>query len=252
MTEKKEEKIKEKKVKINELKEENAADIETIDKNSDNDFNDFEGRLRDEEKRITENKKPPSGLNMADFGKETKELSGFDMSEYNTPEEEIEVTEKIITSIPVEKPDKQLFARVHSEMVAEVDIVYFAAEKGRAYLIHKTAIQYVIGFVSKVKLYPYITLKDNLGLLPITQPKPGKKMQEWHLSREKMVVIGRKDWIQMKPKSEGAGYDAIKAKKKHDNPEWPDLTLTEILEIAFMDYIIRDKNHPVVKALQGA
>jgi len=275
MAEKAEKIKKEKPTKINELKKADDNNIETIDKNSDNDFDDFEDELEDDEDKenkilkssdtleqktgqvIVTKKKIPlekKGLDIKDFGKQDtqkKGLSGFNMSDYNTPEEEIEVTEIIITAIPPERPDKQTFIRAHPTMSAVVDVVVYEAENKRKYLVHKNAIPYVSAHMKKMQLYPVISLKGNIWLFPVTLPKPGKKMNDWSVSREKIIFQARKQWIQCVPKSEGAGYDAVVALKKHREPEWPELTMPEYLEIAFDGYIIQDKDHPVVKALRG-
>jgi len=198
---------------------------------------------------------PPSkGLDMKTFGEQQtqkKELSGFDMEDYNTPEEEIQATETIITAINVGRPDNQMFFMTHPVMFTEVNVIEYTEEKGKVYLVHKDAIPYVAGYTKKMKLYPIMSLKGNIWLFPVTQPKPGKKMHEWHASREKVIFHARKHWVQCKPKSEGTGYDAIVALKKHEAPEWPELTMPELLEIAFDGYIIKDKDHPVIKSLRG-
>jgi len=206
------------------------------------------------EEKKSKNSPSSNGLDMKAFSEQQtqkKELSGFNMSDYNTPEEEIQATETIITAIPVGRPDKQMFFMTHPDMFVEVNVIEYAEEKGRIYLVHKDAIPYVAGYTKKMKLYPIMSLKGNIWLFPVTQPKPGKKILDWHASREKVIFQSRKQWVQCKPKSEGAGYDAIVALKKHDKPEWPELTMPELLEIAFDGYIIQDKNHPVIKSLRG-
>jgi hypothetical protein len=46
-------------------------------------------------------------------------------------------------------------------------------------------------------------------------------------------------------------YEIFEAMGKLPEPEWPDLTFEQILEIAFRDRFISDLNHPVLRRLRG-
>jgi hypothetical protein len=47
------------------------------------------------------------------------------------------------------------------------------------------------------------------------------------------------------------GYRIYQAEGALTEPEWPDRTLNEILEIAFRDRIVDSEHHPVVRRLRG-
>jgi hypothetical protein len=47
------------------------------------------------------------------------------------------------------------------------------------------------------------------------------------------------------------GYELYEATGELSPPKWPDLSMREILSIAFKDNFIRDINHVVLKKLRG-
>ena len=46
-------------------------------------------------------------------------------------------------------------------------------------------------------------------------------------------------------------YDTFEATGELSDPEWPDLSLPEILKLCFRDRFIQDIDHPVLKTLRG-
>jgi hypothetical protein len=46
-------------------------------------------------------------------------------------------------------------------------------------------------------------------------------------------------------------YEVYTATGELSEPEWPKLTLKELLRIAFRDRFIEDVSHPVIKRLRG-
>jgi len=47
-------------------------------------------------------------------------------------------------------------------------------------------------------------------------------------------------------------YDLNEATSNLPDPEWPDLSFQDILQIAFRNHIVDHADHPVVQRLRGA
>ncbi len=47
-------------------------------------------------------------------------------------------------------------------------------------------------------------------------------------------------------------YEIFEAASDLPDPEWPEVTFQEVLEIAFRDRFIKDFDHPVLRRLRGA
>ena len=48
-----------------------------------------------------------------------------------------------------------------------------------------------------------------------------------------------------------AGYRLMKAKGDLGEPEWPTLSLSELLDVAFKDRVIGSEDHPIFNKLLG-
>ena len=60
-----------------------------------------------------------------------------------------------------------------------------------------------------------------------------------------------KAWIRLDRHHALGAYDAYEATGKYPEPEWGDLPLVKLLEIAFRDRFINRPDHPVLRRLRG-
>jgi hypothetical protein len=58
-------------------------------------------------------------------------------------------------------------------------------------------------------------------------------------------------WVRVVSNRSLGAYDILTPKAELDGPIWPELSLAEILEIAFEGRIIETNDHPILKALRG-
>jgi hypothetical protein len=58
-------------------------------------------------------------------------------------------------------------------------------------------------------------------------------------------------WVRMRWRRTDNSYYMLTAESVQTEPEWPDRTFIELLELAFGDKIIEDKDHPVILELRG-
>ncbi len=180
-----------------------------------------------------------------------KGLTGFDMRDFNTTEEEIaKVTKKEIVTIPVGMPSNQIFFLIHPEIEATADLLLWIGDKNY-YIVHKKIIGHLSNLTRKTKLYLGITQDGDHFLLPVTLPDNEGKQNPWHESRDKIVQIAKKRWTRCQSKKNVAGYDAFKTVNKYPEQEWTDRDINEILSIAFADHMIQKEDHPVIKSIKG-
>jgi hypothetical protein len=62
-----------------------------------------------------------------------------------------------------------------------------------------------------------------------------------------------KQWVRVTADREAGGYQVHAAANQPPEPEWPDLSLADMLRLAFASQgrIIDDPDHPVIKQLLG-
>ena len=60
-----------------------------------------------------------------------------------------------------------------------------------------------------------------------------------------------KQWVRVASNRSLGAYEVHTRKKELEDPTWPELSLKEILEIAFEDRIITELDHPISESLEG-
>jgi hypothetical protein len=102
-------------------------------------------------------------------------------------------------------------------------------------------------------LRPYINRAGTLRLWPIRLPDTDGRVNEWHRSAAIAASAAMKQWVRVTADRDAGGYKVNAAAIQPPEPEWPDLSLAEMLRLAFASQgrIIDDPDHPVVKQLLG-
>ena len=162
--------------------------------------------------------------------------------------------EKPILVIPVEKPNRQSFFRVHPspDFRADVRVIKLEAER-ETYLLTNDIWRLIPGETKYVRLIPYITREGGIGLWPLSMPDDllGKKDTNWGVTSRKAAEFAEHKWVRMQANMQLGRYDVVTSDKILD-PVWPKITFREILEKAFgKDHLIDSLDHPVIRQLQG-
>jgi len=159
---------------------------------------------------------------------------------------------KLITTIPVDKPDSQDFFRVRpdSEYEFEARTIKLKSEK-EIYLVHHTMVKELDNEVKIQKLRVGITRDKSLFIWPLTLPSADGKSYPWLKSALEACERAKQSWVRIVWNNKSKAYDIIEASADFGEPQWPDLTMKEILNIAFKNKIINSVDHPVLKRLRG-
>jgi hypothetical protein len=173
----------------------------------------------------------------------------LDAHKIEDEDDDEEATEKPLLSIPVKRPPKKDFIRAHpifqfTAYVFEDDV------SGETYCIDPTLRKKLreadIG-MRKVVLVPYVNRRGTLFLWAITTTEKG----DWHNSAMKIVHIARERWVRVGSDRDRSCYVAYVATRSYGDPEFPDRTLSEMLDIAFSGKYIDNLDHSAVKDLIG-
>jgi hypothetical protein len=159
---------------------------------------------------------------------------------------------KVITTIPVRKPHRQEFIRVHPN-----DSFYFQTaileikEDRESYMVVKNLWTELSNEITPKMIYTTINRQGIIFLWPIRLPDETGRLDEWNRSALKAAQKGITEWIKVASNRSLGAYETFKPAGLLPDPEWPDIEFKEILQIAFRDKIIDDINHPVLKQLRG-
>ena len=83
-------------------------------------------------------------------------------------------------------------------------------------------------------------------------PSPDGRTNSWHSSAREAASHAEDHWTRMIANMSEGGYSIYRATGTIPEPEWPEKSLTEFLELAFKDgKLIDTPEHPVIQQLQG-
>jgi hypothetical protein len=160
---------------------------------------------------------------------------------------------KVLTTVPVGKPNKQDFVRVHSDPAfrltpaATIDF----KEDREVYLVSPDMARDLPGEVSAVTLFTAINRQGVLRLWPVKLPGPDGRYSEWHRSALEAAERAMKRWVRVTANMALGAYEIFEAVGDLPEPVWPGIQFEEILKIAFGDRFVDSADHPVVRRLRG-
>jgi len=159
---------------------------------------------------------------------------------------------KRITTIPVRKPTRQEFVRVHPDPAyhLETAVVELKAER-ETYVVAPDLWPEVSGELIPKRLMLAITRQNVLILWPIRLPGEDGRIDSWNQSAMIAAERATECWVRVASDRHLGAYELFEAPGDLPPPEWPDISFQEIIDIAFRGRQIDDINHPVLKQLRG-
>jgi hypothetical protein len=160
--------------------------------------------------------------------------------------------EKLLITVPVRKPNKQDFVRVHPAPEYREDFALIELRDDREmYLLLPEVARNLPGEFSMCTLYTAINRQGVVFLWPVKLPGADGKILPWHTSAAKAAELSTTRWLRVVPNMSLGAYDTFRAAATIPDPEWPKYTFKELLRIAFKDRLVTNLDHPLVKRLRG-
>jgi hypothetical protein len=159
---------------------------------------------------------------------------------------------KVIMTIPVRKPGRQDFFRVHPspDYYLETAVLEHKQER-ETYLVGRGLWSELPGEIVPKALFTVINRQNVLSIWTVRLPGRGGRLDPWNQSAIDAVNIAKKQWIRMASDMNLGAYEVFMATAELPDPVWPELTFEEMLKIAFKDKFIRDFDHPILCQLRG-
>ena len=160
---------------------------------------------------------------------------------------------KILTTVPVNKPNKQDFVRVHPapEYRLSPAALIELKDDRESYLVTPTMAAYLPGEFHACSLYLAINRQGVLRVWPVKLPGPDGKINPWHQSAAEAAERGMTCWVRVTANIESRGVRDIRSNRESSRASWPEHAFQEILQIAFRGRVVDSPEHPLVRKLQG-
>lgn len=161
---------------------------------------------------------------------------------------------KLLTTVPVRKPNKQDFVRVHRDPAYRLTpaAIIELKEDREVYLVLPSVAQQLPGEFSIVTLFTVINRQGVLQLWHVKLPGSDGKHNEWHRSAAEAAERAKEHWVRVTANMALGAYEIREAQGDLPDPEWPEYPFEEILKIAFRDRTVDRLEHPLIGRLRGA
>ncbi len=162
-------------------------------------------------------------------------------------------TVPVLTNVRVSKPSNYTFFRIRpgSDWCVQIYLLDLGKDHG-CYVVHPNIAPFVGNLAVPNWLYTAITRDNAVFLFPVKIPRSEAAANPWTISRMRAVEEAKLFWVRMSSNSPRGEYDVVRAQGRLPDPEWPpNITLQDLLNLAFKDRFIRDLNHPEIQKLEG-
>lgn len=160
--------------------------------------------------------------------------------------------EKVTTTIPVRKPNKQEFIRT----IQNPDYWFQAGsiedeELRELYIVIADLQPELMSEWRPVMLVPTISRQGTFFLWPIKLPPEDGRTNTWNHSAMQAAITAKDKWLRVISNMSLQAYEPYVSSIPITEPAWPEMKIEEIIEIAFRGKIIDSLAHPFVLKLQG-
>ena len=161
---------------------------------------------------------------------------------------------KHITSVPVRKPTKEEWFRVHPGQEYTLDtLVLRLKDCNETYLIApalhaELATEATVG---AYRLFTAINRQGGLFLWNAKLPSPDGRQDRWSESALEAAEAAKEKWVRMQADIGLGAYVFYTPLVELPPPEWPDMTFQHVLKLAFRASLIDSLDHLVLRRLRG-
>lgn len=195
-----------------------------------------------------------ASIDIADHGTTQPMPGGIDLAAIRLSAnfEEAAGVQRLLTTVPVRKPTRTEFFRVHpaTEYRVIAGIIELKEER-ETYLVAGGLAQQLPAEVAIKCLHTCINRQGVLFLWPIRIPGSDGRRDSWSTSAARSADLATRKWTRMVANMGLGAYDVYEANGIAQEPPWPQKTFSELVQIAFADRYISTEDHPVLRQLRG-
>jgi hypothetical protein len=173
----------------------------------------------------------------------------------SAPLQDLDV-ERDLTTVPVRRPSRTEFFRVHPDPEFQVDafLLEWESDLGRAlYWVTPLLREELAGDLRPVRLFTCMTRRGTTLLWPAKLPlaEMADGGSAWNRSALDGAERAKKFWLKLTGNRELGAYEITIAQGDFGEPQWREKSFKELLQIAFREKLILTTEHPVIRQLRG-
>jgi hypothetical protein len=160
---------------------------------------------------------------------------------------------KALNTVPVRKPNRQEFIRVHPDVEYRLQTALLELKEEReTYLVAPELWGELANEVVPKVIFTSINRQGVVSLWPIRLPDANGRLDDWNQSALDAANLGMSEWVRVTANMSLGAYEVFAAPPGIPEPTWPEYSFTQLLNIAFRGRFIQDLDHPVLRRLRGA
>jgi hypothetical protein len=159
---------------------------------------------------------------------------------------------KLLTTVPVRKPNRQDFVRVHRDPTYRMPCALIELKEEReTYLLTPAISRELRGEFFIANIYTAINRQGVVFLWPVKTPGSDGKQSDWTRSAAEAATTALDRWIRISPNMSLGAYEITVAESPIADPEWPKHPFRDLLKIGFGDRLVDRLDHPLIARLRG-
>ena len=176
----------------------------------------------------------------------------IDLSKAKLPQNYSEMSQvkKVHTVIPVARPPKTAFFRVNPDPEFSFEAYILEYELSKYLVFPEVAAQFP-ELVKAVRFVSVITRDGNPYLWPLRLPKVDGRSDNWATSAIEIAELAKGVWVRATHDMLAGCFIAYKALSITVELAFIAMTMEEMLQKAFSDFVITDMNHPIAREMLG-
>ncbi len=179
----------------------------------------------------------------------------FDLSRLALPQNfgDMVGAKKLLTTVPVRKPHRQEFIRVHpgEDWRLQTGVLVVKEDRDETYLVDPSLWTILPGEIKRKVLVTAVNRQSVVFLWPLRLPGSDGRVDPWSQSALEASMLATEGWICVKANMSLGAYEVYRAGGALPDPVWPEEGFKKLVQIAFKDRFIRDEAHLVIRRLRG-
>ena len=161
------------------------------------------------------------------------------------------VAKRLLITVPVKKPHRQDFIRVHPGEDYRLDVALMECERDIYCLAPSVCAELTESEYFTATLHVAINRQKVVFLWPVKLPGTDGRQMDWHISSADAAEAAKKKWVRMTANMDLGAYEVFEAVADYGEPEWPAQSMWELLKIAFKNRLIQSVDHQIIQKLRG-
>ena len=157
---------------------------------------------------------------------------------------------KLLTTVPLRKPNKTEWVRVHPEHQLNCYLLERKAER-ETYVVSPPIAHQIPEFVTPVQMRLTVNKLGLVFIWPLRQASEARRHDHWQSSAEEAASQAMRTWVQVRSNMSLGAYELRIPTGDYGDPCWPEESWGTIMRIGLQGWQIQDLNHPVVRDLLG-